>query len=86
MKMTNHYQNGVVRAQQEIANKMCGRVENAIRWDQNIMYGSYATVQFEEKNGLPWSTDVKDEKQLQEFLAQLRASSRVNPSSIIVHK
>lgn len=27
--MTNHYQNGVARAQQEIANRMCGRVENA---------------------------------------------------------
>jgi hypothetical protein len=27
--MSNHYQNGVARAQQEIANKMCGRVENA---------------------------------------------------------
>ena len=26
--MSNHYQNGVARAQQEIANKMCGRVEN----------------------------------------------------------
>jgi len=29
--MANHYQNGVARAQQEIANKMCGRVENGPR-------------------------------------------------------
>ena len=83
--MTNHYQNGVARAQQEIANKMCGRVENAIRWDQNI-HRPYAVVEFEEKNGLPWSTPVADERELSAFLSQIRASGRVNVSSIVVHK
>lgn len=47
--MTNHYQNGVARAQQEIANKMCGRVENKFEADERVLRKIFTTKDSAER-------------------------------------